>query len=220
MTASSSSSSDFLTATRVFYDTVAEDYAEQFREVFAGAPLDRALLTAYAELVGQGARVADLGCGPGRVTGLLASLGLEMSGLDLSESMLAVARRENPGIRFERGSMLSMGGYADGSLDGAVSWYSSIHTPVEQLPALFAEFHRVLAPGGPLLLAFQVGDEPRRHDRPWGHSVVLDFQRRRPERMTALLAEAGFVPLSCTVREADTGRGETTPHAFLILRKP
>jgi SAM-dependent methyltransferase len=207
----------FVAATRAFYDVIAEDYAERFRDELAAKPLERALLGAYAELVGDGGRVADLGCGPGRVTGFLAALGLDICGLDLSESMLAVARRENPTIRFERGSMLELD-FADGSLAGVVSFYSSIHTPVENLPALFTEFHRVLAPGGHLLLAFQVGDEPRHFDRPWGHPVALDFERRRPERMAALLTAAGFAVLWRTVREPVLG--ESTSHAFLIARTP
>ncbi|WP_327317139.1 class I SAM-dependent methyltransferase [Streptomyces sp. NBC_01235] len=210
----------FLTATRTFYDTVAEDYAERFRDALTTMPLERAVLTAYAELVGAGGRVADLGCGPGRTTGFLASLGLDVSGLDLSESMLAIARRENPGIRFEQGSMLKLDGHADGSLDGVVSFYSSIHTPVGELPALFAEFHRVLTPGGHLLLGFQVGDEPRHHDRPWGHPVALDFERRRPEQMAELLTSAGFTMWSSTVRQAEPDRGESTPQALLIAHRP
>ncbi|CAM5702833.1 class I SAM-dependent methyltransferase [Streptomyces aurantiogriseus] len=211
---------DFLTATRTFYDAVADDYAKHFRDVLAAMPLDRAFLTAYAELVGEGGKVADLGCGPGRVTGYLASLGLSVSGLDLSESMLAIARRENPGIPFEQGSMLDLVGHADGSLDGVVSYYSSIHIPVDELPALFTEFHRVLTPGGHLLLAFQVGDEPRHHDRPWGHPVALDFLRRRPEPVADLLTAAGFDVRVRTVREPDTDRGEPVPQAYLIARKP
>ncbi|MFC4503765.1 MULTISPECIES: class I SAM-dependent methyltransferase [Streptomyces] len=207
--------------TRTFYDAIAEDYADRFRTDLADKPLERAVLTAYAELVGVGGRVADLGCGPGRTTGLLASRGLTMSGLDLSESFLAIARRENPGIPFAQGSMLRLHehGYDDASLDGVLSFYSSIHTPVDELPALFAEFHRVLRPGGPLLLAFQVGDEPRHHDRPWGHPVTLDFERRRPERMTELLRAAGFTLVSCTVREPIPDSDERTPHAFLITRR-
>ncbi|MGY6025005.1 class I SAM-dependent methyltransferase [Streptomyces spinosirectus] len=211
---------DFLTATRTFYDTVAEDYADHFPgDGLAGRPLDRALIGVYAELVGGGGTVADLGCGPGRITGYLASLGLPVFGLDLSESMLAIARRENPGLRFERGSMLDLD-LADGSLGGVVSWYSSIHTPVDRLPSLFAEFHRVLAPGGHLLLAFQAGDVPRRHDNPWGHPVSLDFQRRRPGHMAGLLTETGFTVASRTVREPNETLAEPVPQAFLIARKP
>ncbi|WP_367321454.1 methyltransferase domain-containing protein [Streptomyces sp. HUAS ZL42] len=210
---------DFLTATRTFYDAVAEDYADRFRDEYAARPLERALLTTYAELVGAGGEVADMGCGPGRATAYLAERGLSVFGLDLSESMLAIARRENPGLRFERGSMLDSG-LPDGGLAGVVSWYSSIHTPVDRLPALFAEFHRVLAPGGHLLLGFQVGDEPRRHDSPWGHPVSLDFLRRRPEHVIELLKSAGFVLRSRTVREPDDDLGEVVPQAFLIARKP
>ncbi|GGW63327.1 methyltransferase [Streptomyces galilaeus] len=209
--------SDFLTATRTFYDAIAEDYADHFHDLHAKLPWDRAVFALYAELVGVGGKVADLGCGPGRVTGHLASLGLSMSGLDLSESMLAVARRENPGLRFERGSMLELG-HEDGSLDGVVSWYSSIHTPADRLPHLFAEFRRVLKPGGHALLAFQVGEEPRHLEQPWGHPVSLDFHRRTPEGMAGLLAEAGFSVRSRTVRAPEPELDEKVPQAYLVAR--
>lgn len=209
--------SDFVTSTRVFYDTVAEDYAERFRDVLTASPVDRAMLDAFAELVGRGGAVADLGCGPGRVTAYLDSLGLSVFGLDLSASMLAIARREQPGLRFEQGSMLELD-MADSSLSGVMSWYSSIHTPVDELPRLFAEFLRVLAPGGHLLIAFQVGDEPKRHDKPFGHDVILDFLRRQPETVVELLEGAGFTLVSRTVREPDPS--ELTRQAFLIARKP
>ncbi|MFF5436758.1 class I SAM-dependent DNA methyltransferase [Streptomyces achromogenes] len=207
-----------MTDTRAFYDTIAEDYAVHFRDQLARRPLERALLAAYAEQVGPTGPVADLGCGPGEITAHLDGLGLSVFGLDLSEAMITVARRRHPGLRFEQGSMRELS-LADGALAGVVSWYSSIHTPVDELPALFAEFHRVLAPGGRLLLAFQTGDEPLRLDRPWGHPVTLDFHRRRPERMAELLGGAGFVLHSSTVRERVEEHGESAPQAFLLARK-
>ncbi|MFG2607265.1 class I SAM-dependent methyltransferase [Streptomyces sp. NPDC048514] len=209
---------DFLAATRTFYDAVAEDYAGHFRDPLADRPLERALLAAFAEQVGPDGTVADLGCGPGEITAHLSSLGLSVFGLDLSASMIAIARREHPALRFEQGSMLELP-VADGSLAGAVSWYSSIHTPVDRLPRLFAEFHRALAPGGLLQLAFQTGDEPLRLDRPWNRPVVLDFHRRRPERMAELLSGAGFTLRSSTVREREERNAESAPQAFLLARK-
>ncbi|MFJ1735079.1 class I SAM-dependent methyltransferase [Streptomyces sp. NPDC088254] len=209
---------DFLSDTRTFYDAVAGDYAELFSEEPA-RPMDRAVLGGFAEIVGRGGVVVDLGCGPGRVTRYLGSLGLVVSGVDLSEGMLAVARRENPGIAFELGSMTDLP-HEDGSVDGVVSWYSSIHTPEPELPALFAEFLRVLRPGGHLLLAFQAGDEVQRHDQPWGHPVALDFLRREPELMTELLVAGGFEMRSWTVREHEPSFGEKVRQAYLIARKP
>ncbi|MFH8973018.1 hypothetical protein [Streptomyces sp. NPDC017890] len=50
----------FLETTRNFYDTIAEDYADRFRPAGAGTPLDRALMGAFAELVGPEGQVADV----------------------------------------------------------------------------------------------------------------------------------------------------------------
>jgi len=72
--------------------------------------------------------------------------------------MVAVARRAHPDLRFDEGSMTALD-LADGVLGGIVAWYSIIHTPPQRLPVTFTEFHRVLGPGGHLLLAFQAGDE-------------------------------------------------------------
>jgi SAM-dependent methyltransferase len=220
MTSTPSAEADFVTSTRVFYDAIAEDYADMFAGEPGGKPRDWTVQAAFAELVTRsgGGDVADLGCGPGRTTAHLASLGLDVFGLDLSESMLAIARRENPGLRFRWGSMLELD-IPDGTLAAAVSWYSSIHTPVGRLPSLFTEFHRVLAPGGHLLLAFQAGDQPLTLDQPFGHPVSLDFQRRRPESMAELLEAAGFGLRSRTVREAEEELGESSAQAFLVARK-
>ncbi|MDY0815584.1 class I SAM-dependent methyltransferase [Kitasatospora purpeofusca] len=209
---------EFLTATRTFYDAVAADYADRYRDALAAMPWDRALLGVLAELVtaAGGGRVADLGCGPGRITGHLADLGLDVCGLDLSPRMVELARAAHPAIPFETGSLLDLP-YRDGELSGAVAWYSIIHTPAGELPRVFAEFRRVLAAGAPLLLAFQVGDDVLRLDRPFGRPVTLDFRRGRPERIEALAEAAGLRVTTRLVREPEPD--ERTPQAYLLAHR-
>ncbi|MGW1889529.1 class I SAM-dependent methyltransferase [Streptomyces sp. NPDC002004] len=212
---------EHLTRTRSFYDAVAGEYADRYRDWLEAQPLERAVLGGFAGLVledGGGRPVAEVGCGPGRATSYLHGLGLPVFGIDLSPRMVALARAAHPEIRFEVGSMLELD-LADGSLGGIAAWYSVIHLPEDRLPDAFDEFRRVLAPGGHVLVAFQVGDEPLHLDRPFGHPVSLDFRRHRPERIAELLDRAGLSVHARMVREPadDT---ETTPQAFLIARRP
>jgi ubiquinone/menaquinone biosynthesis C-methylase UbiE len=130
--------------------------------------------------------------------------------------MVAVARRTYPGLRFDVGSMTALD-LADGCLGGIVAWYSIIHTPPEQLPLVFGEFHRVLPPGGYLLLAFQVGDECVHLEQAYGHALSLDAYRLPSDRIADLLGQAGFVMHAQLLREPSDP--ERNQQAYVLVRK-
>jgi SAM-dependent methyltransferase len=211
---------DRLHTTRASYDTVAADYERLLREELANSPFDRAMLGVFAERVlgGGGGPVADLGCGPGRITGHLAGLGLDVFGIDLSPEMVIVARWAHPRLRFDVGTMTALD-LQDDSLAGAVSWYSTVHTPPAELPVVFREFRRVLAPGGLLLMAFKVGDESVHLSHAYGHDLDLDVYRYPPDRIAGLLTDAGLVEAARLVREPE-GEKQRTPQAYVLARKP
>lgn len=209
---------DFLSTTRAYYDAVAADYAERFRAELAAKPMERGLLTAFAELVraADAGPVADLGCGPGNVTAYLHGLGVSVSGIDLSAEMVSVARKAHPELRFDVGSMTALN-LPDGALGGIVAMYSIIHVPEERLPVVFAEFHRVLAPGGEVLLVFQVGNEQAHVSEAFGRAVSLDCFWRQPDQVADLLGQAGLPVHARFLREPD--QMEKVPRGCLMARK-
>ena len=65
----------------------------------------RALLASLAEQAGDGAPIADLGCGPGHIAAWLAGQGVAPVGIDLSPAMIAVGRRDHPNVEFREGNL-------------------------------------------------------------------------------------------------------------------
>ena len=207
----------WLRETRSTYDRVATSYADLLADALEHSPTDRAVLGLFADLVGPGARVADLGCGPGRLTAHLVDRGLAARGIDLSPGMVATARERHPGVEFEVGDLRALP-LGDATLDGALAWYSLIHVPPDVRPAVVAELARVLRPGGELVVAFQVGDDVRRLREAYGHTGLgMDAWRLEPDEVTGLLAGAGIHVHLRLVRDPEGM--EKTPQAYLVGRR-
>jgi SAM-dependent methyltransferase len=210
---------EYLRETRDGYDSVASQYLELFGNGLRDDPLERAIIDAFADLVRGGSRpVLDIGCGPGFVTEYLRTRGLRARGLDLSPEMIGLARRTFPDNDFELGDMTAVD-LPDGAVDGVLSRSSIIHTPPEDVPAVFAEFHRLLAPGGHLLLSFQATDATSRLAWPFDHRVAPAY-RWSVEGVAGLLRKAGLqeVVRQIIAPEQDPVRGFHYGH--LLFRKP
>lgn len=215
----SDSTADFLRTTRTSYDTIAKDYSACFPPGDIH-PLDRTLIRTFAELVtaNGSAPVADLGSGPGHVTALLHEQGVPVFGVDLSPSMVSLARAAYPALRFHVGSMTALD-LPDATLGGVLALYSIIHLPDEELPTAFAEFHRTLVPGGHALLGFQSGPEPGRLHltERFGHEIDLDYYWRTPEQVAGALTGAGLELVATVLREPSTE--ERRPRGFVLARR-
>jgi SAM-dependent methyltransferase len=215
---------DRMAATRASYDAVASGYAEAMSDELRHKPLDRALLSVFAEQVRLAAagpgpgRVWDVGCGPGHVTAFLAGLGLDAAGIDLSDGMVAQARARHPGLEFRRGSMTALPS-GDGEWDGLVSFYSLIHLIDDaDLRAALAEYRRVLADQGLLLLAVHAGQEVRHSSEWFGAAVDVSFRFFDPDWLAAELDRAGFAVEALTRRQPYPGAEVATERAYFLAR--
>ncbi|MBW3536567.1 MAG: methyltransferase domain-containing protein [Actinobacteria bacterium] len=206
------------------YDAVADRYAQEVGDELDDKPIDRALYACLAELVGAGAKVGDVGCGPGHVTKHLADLGLDVVGVDPSPGMIAVARRRYPRLAFRLASLTDLR-EEDGAWSGAVAPYSLIHLAPTERSAAYAELSRAIAPGGWLLVSFHVStsDQPpgsvRHLDDWWGHNVDLDFHFLDPGDVETGLTAARFTTMSRTEREPWPDVEAQSRRCYLLARR-
>src|SRR5262245_49512131 len=156
------------------------------------------IVAAFTELTGlePPARVADLGCGSGAFTTLLARRGYDCLGLDISARLLAVGRRKHPGIGFVAGDIEWLP-FPDASFDGVLLSAVVHHFPDPGRCA--AEVFRVLRPGGRFMAFDPNRMNPfmwlyRDHASPF-YSPVGVTENERPvlaRAVAAVFEHAGF----------------------------
>lgn len=192
------------------YDERAAEYVALAGTIEQMDVRDAAVIARWRD--GSSGLLLDAGCGPGHWTEFLSRGGREVRGIDLSREFVADARANHPGIPFEVASFRALRDDG-GSVGGILAWYSLIHTPPVDLPPILAEFARVLAPGGSVLLGYFDG-EPR---EPFAHAVAPAYFWSA-EALADLLGAAGFEVVSGESRGREPGEISTRPHGSLIAR--
>ncbi|MEU9045506.1 MULTISPECIES: methyltransferase domain-containing protein [unclassified Kitasatospora] len=152
-----------------------------------------------------GARVLDAGCGAGVVARAMAArFGLTVTGVDVLDFHLAEARRLSTRAALDGRTAFSWGDYhrlpfGDDEFDGAYSMETLVHS--YDPPRALAEFHRVLRPGGRLVLLGPMSTVPLDELEPRARALLepyLDAMAMTGARLyharnlPRLLTEAGF----------------------------
>jgi ubiquinone/menaquinone biosynthesis C-methylase UbiE len=206
---------------RSSYDRVAQEYASRFGDEMERKPFDRKMLDWLVEKVGPGELICDLGCGPGQIARYLRSQGANACGIDLSSEMVEQARRLNPEIPFQQGSMLDLQGIPARTYGGVAAFYSIVHFTGADVARALREIRRVLRPSGVLLLAFHIGSETLHVQELWGHEVALDFVFHPPEEVKRQLVAEGFVLEEVIQRDPYPPEVEhQSRRAYLFARAP
>ncbi len=135
-------------------NAISRDFGEAAEAYDSYTELQRRIASDLAALLGallaNGAphpRVLDAGCGTGQVLGALSKRrpGWELMGIDLAEGMCQEAKKRAPRATILRADMAAMP-IRDGSLNGILS--SAALQWSEEPERVFAEWRRLLAPGG------------------------------------------------------------------------
>ena len=140
---------DRIQETELAYDSIAAEYATAASGRSAEA---EEFFARFVDHLQPGGLVADLGCGSGADLARLDTAGRTAIGLDRSVELLRLAA----GAPRTRADLTTLP-FRGRSLDGIWSHASLVHVEATDLPATFAEWDRVLAPGGLLGMTTSLG---------------------------------------------------------------
>lgn len=164
------------------YEAVADEYRERHadRSVIRDAVED--FTAALGDAGDEGARVLDVGCGPGWESAAFDERGFDVTAIDLAPAFLAAVGEIAPDAARVRMDMRTFG-FADDAFDGVWACASFLHVPLADATATLREFRRVLGPGGVCFCAV-----------PRGERVEIDgsdaYGERDERRFTLYTAEA------------------------------
>jgi ubiquinone/menaquinone biosynthesis C-methylase UbiE len=201
------------------YDLVAREYTEKFCGEHEKKPQDQAILHRFLQEVAGRKPIWDFGCGPGHTTQYLRNLGIEISGLDLSEKLIAQAKVIHPGITFKKGNLLDLE-FEDESIAGIVAFYAIVHFSKEQVERAFHEIFRVLQPGGVFLFTYHIGEETIHLDEFLGKDVDIDFMFFRTDFISRCLEDVGFEGIDAIEREPYPEVEYQSRRAYVLAKRP
>lgn len=189
------------------YDALGEDYVA-WAASYAD-PARQRMLEALSARLAPGARVLDIGCGPGVPTTRILADRFEVTGVDISETQLDAARRNVPEATFVLGD-LTLVDFPPGSFEGVTAFYSIIHVPREEHGPVFQRVSRWLIPGGLFLATLSATDDPGWNGDWLGQPMFFSGYEATVNR--GLVAAANFDLLIDDVMETPEPEG---PASFL-----
>ena len=141
-----------------------------------------ALQKTFADMLPEGGRILDLGCGSGRDSLAFLKAGFEVDAVDGSVQMV-MAASELTGLSVVHALFADY--EPEGLYDGIWACSSLLHVPVAELADVIAKYARALVPGGIFYLSFKLGNHDGMRNGRWftdlDESAFRDLVANVPE---------------------------------------
>ena len=194
------------------YDRVAHDYARlEGKTQWPRMQWIKKLLNQLE----SGSSVLDLGCGSGDPVDVEISKVHKVTGVDISQTQINLARQNVPAGDFLHEDAGSVE-FPAASFDAVISFYTLEHIPREEHQTIVRRIYHWLRPGGLLLISLEAGDFDSVMFEWLG--VPMFMSCFDPQTMKQLVNEAGFELLETAI-ETQVEQNHDVPYLWLLACK-
>jgi ubiquinone/menaquinone biosynthesis C-methylase UbiE len=165
------------------YNKIAQKYHDE-RSIFN----NEKELDYFIELLPKSGKILDVGCGSGYGARYLVEKGYSVIGVDISEKMLEIAKKNVPEAEFIEADMTKLT-FPDNSFDGIVSLYAIFHVSREKHKTLFQDLHRMLKKKGILFFCTNYNESEETDDY---LGAEIFWSSYSSEKTIKLVKQAGF----------------------------
>ena len=197
---------DYFKIVRDGYDLIAGQYDRDRDKFYHDEDLN-----IFISHLPQNPVVLDIGCGAADPVGrYLVDHGCAYTGIDFSEGMLRIAKKNCPEGSFLKMNMVELA-FDDNSFDGVTAFYSIIHLERKYHLDLFKNIKRILKPGGVMLIclgpdAWEAVDEY--------YDIKMFWSHYSPLKSLDLVKRAELEIISDEIKEINSER-----HYWILARK-
>jgi len=189
------------------YNIAAKNYSFEFRDQFK----NEKYLEKLVNVLPQGSTVLDIGCGAGKpIDSYLVLKGMKVSGIDISEAQIELAKQCVPEAHYEVRDMSELKD-SEFQVDAVVSFYAIFHTPRENHLELIKKLKSFLKPNGYLLITMGASEWEGKEDNFCGSEMY--WSHYGAEKNIEITKNAGF---EIEFSEVDTSGGEK--HLIILAK--
>lgn len=177
---------DYVTRTIATYDRIASTYADDMNDYVPEEERKK-----FAGYVTKGGIILDLGCAAGRDSIFFSKRGFRTVGVDLSEKLLAIARKRAPELTFLHQDIRTLQ-FPNESFDGIWACAILLHLKPEEMQHVIDDCHTFLKPGGTLFLMMKRGTGEADITEKLSAGEARHFTFVQEEELRKMVTAAGF----------------------------
>jgi 2-polyprenyl-3-methyl-5-hydroxy-6-metoxy-1,4-benzoquinol methylase len=196
------------------YNVSAKNYADKFMDF---SPYKNRIIHFQKNYASMAKTVIDLGCGPGNVSKLFyeQNPNYEITGIDLSEVMVSLAKQSVTTGEFRVGDLRSID--LKETYDIAIASFCIVHLSNEEAERFIQKLSGLINPNGYLYLSFMEGNDSQYESTSFSDKEIY-FNYFEKENVIRQLASVGFEIAEVIEQNYEENDGSVTRDIFVIAQ--